>query len=116
MKKILDILDALCRPKDVTADFTVTKGVLSQAYMKKVGRIVLLQIVVKNTSATAVGQNVFEANLATERPLITTNGCGYYGSTATLLQLTTAGNASVRVLGNQLAANAEVFIGICYIA
>lgn len=82
------------------------------------GDLRLLRITVKKTSATAIGSNIFTGYIsdANDFPLMYATGVGYYGSTGGILQLESNGKITVRCIGAQLAANAEIWCTVVYMA
>lgn len=81
------------------------------------GKTRTLRLTVKKSSATPVGQNVYEGTIdtASDRPAVLVNGMGYYASSGVILQVNTNGEIKCRVIGAQLAANAEVYISVTYL-
>lgn len=82
------------------------------------GDLRLLRITVKKTSATAVGSNIFTGSISNPNdfPLMYANGVGYYTSTCAVVQLEATGKITIRCTGAQLAANAEVWCTVVYMA
>lgn len=97
---------------------TPSVGSLVAYQHTKCGDVRNLVLVVKKTSQTAVGANMFEASVTplSERPYHVVNGLGYYGSCCCVAQFTGSGNISVRVTGATLPANAQVYVSLTYIA
>ena len=81
-----------------TPTITRTSGgtILSTAY-KRSGNVASLRIQFSSSGAVAGGVNIFEGTLPSGyRPLITINGCGYYGKSALIGQISARGELIIR--------------------
>lgn len=81
-----------------TPTITRTSGgtILVTAY-KRSGHVATLRIQFSSSGAVAGGVNIFEGTLPSGyRPLITINGCGYYGKSAVIGQIAANGELIIR--------------------
>lgn len=116
MKREYDILAELCAAKQATPNITVSKGTLVSATVAKVGKVCVLALVVKNSSAAAAGSNMFEGNIQGPRPKVFAAGVGFLGSNGIILQIAESGNIKVRVTGGSVPANTEIYVSATFVA
>lgn len=100
-----------------TPSMTSSTGSLVSASIARCGKMRSLNIVVKKSSATAAGSNVYAGQLtnADDRPATLVNAAGYYASSGAILQISASGSVVVRIIGAQLAANGSVYCGCSYL-
>ena len=100
-----------------TPAMTTSTGNLVSASIARCGKMRSLNIVVKKSSATPAGQNVYAGQLtnADDRPATLVNAAGYYGSSGAILQIAASGSVVVRIIGAQLEANGSVYCGCSYL-
>lgn len=92
--KILNFLSV----KSATPTITRTSGgtIVSTAY-KRSGNVATLRIVFSSSGAVAGGANIFEGTLPSGyRPATTINGCGYYGKSSLIGQISATGELIIR--------------------
>lgn len=81
-----------------TPTITRTSGgtIVSTAY-KRSGNVATLRIVFASSGAVAGGANIFEGTLPSGyRPAVTINGCGYYGKSSLMGQISATGELIIR--------------------
>lgn len=112
----LEYLDNLVNNVEIlTPEITPSVGTLVVAGVKKLGNIVMLTVAAKNTSNVAVGSNVFRGVIESDYiPKSVSYGVGYYGSTLGALEVSTAGQVTIRCIGAQLAANNTIYATVMY--
>lgn len=104
--------------EQITPSITTNVGALSSATLTRCGNLRQLTFTISNSTAIAVGSNVYTGTLtnAADRPITNITGVSYYTSSCLCISITSAGGITVRVTGAQLAANSSPTIGILYIA
>lgn len=118
VKKLLaKILDSLA-PAAGTTTITTSTGTLNSHQIIRCGKIRSLRLEVSKSSATSAGSNLFAGTItnAKDIPKAYATGCGYYQSSAGIMQVETTGDITVRIVGAQLAANSKMWISVTYIA
>lgn len=83
----------------------------------KYGKLVVFDVSVSRSAATAAGSNVFAGTLspAAIRPKTVAPTTTYYGSSGILAQIDNAGGMAVRVIGAQLSASSTVRVCFTYL-
>ena len=99
-----------------TPSISTSTGTLNSSSIARYGKMRVMQIAVSNPSQTAAGGNLFTGNIAApDRPATLVNGVGFYGSAAVVVQISTTGAITARVIGGTVPAAGSVFCSVCYI-
>lgn len=100
-----------------TPSMTSSTGSLVSASVARCGKMRTLSIVVKNSSATAAGSNVYAGQLtnADDRPATLVNAASYYASSGAVLRISASGSVVVRIIGAQIEANGSVYCSCSYL-
>lgn len=100
-----------------TPSITTSTGTLISANIARMGKMRSLNLAVKRSTVTSAGSNIYAGtiNKASDRPATLVNAAGYYGSAAAILQISAAGNITVRVIGASIEANGATYCGCSYL-
>lgn len=103
--------------EEPTPSVTASVGVVNSVKANRFGQIVQMYLRVHKTAATAQGSNIFEGILDSSDliPVLTSCGCGYYGTRNITGTITNTGSIVIRNCGESLPANTAVTVSFTYL-
>ena len=96
---------------------TASTGTINTQSFKRWGKVATLYLSITSPSSqTAVGGNCFTGTIASNyRPAAQVNTCGFYGSSAVIVNVQANGTVTARVIGAALDANTTLSFGVTYL-
>lgn len=115
VQSAIDEVNDKTKVEKITLSITTSAGTLVSADAYKVGNVVRVMLVGKNTSAVSVGSNVITGKFNNYLPILGERGIGVSGSCFVMGYVNPNGNFALRVMVGTLSANTDAGVSFTYL-